>query len=101
MADSENKKESVPALLPRKSSSQEAARSSRLAVMPLAVLLPCLGDVSELHLVSEKLERRLANVHSQAANFAAEESEEKSARSIEELMLNQVLQWLAVGESED
>ena len=101
MADNENTNDRSPAVPAARKSAENPDYKSRLATMPLAVLLPTLGEVSSLYGVSERLERRHAALLAQAAQFSGEESEEKSKRAVEDSMLNQVLQWLSVGESVD
>ncbi len=67
----------------------------RLAVMPHSVLLPRLGDISQLVGFGESLRTRLETVQS-AEDEGAQEDVRK--RLGEEGMLIQVLQWLNVGE---
>ena len=69
---------------------------SRLSVMPLAVLLPTLGEARDLHRVAPNLERRLGAIQDQAQQRAADDPEGEAGRAVEESMLNQVLQWLSV-----
>lgn len=76
---------------------------SRVATMPLAVLLPRLGEISDLQRYAAQLERRLQELHEAKKGFRAdetEEAEEQPGKSAEESMLNQVFQWLSVGTEE-
>ena len=68
----------------------------RLAIMPLAVLLPPLGDLSQLSGFRQEIQARLDEV--QNAQGAGSE-EGVTTRLGEEAMLLQVLQWLNLGES--
>lgn len=67
--------------------------STRLAVMPLTVLLPALGDITSLSICTGQLESRYRQL--QAQNVSPPEEVESWARLGEESMLNQVLQWLS------
>ena len=67
----------------------------RLAVMPMSVLLPRLGDVGELVGFGPMLRARLEEI--QAAEDEGSQ-EDMRKRLGEEGMLIQVLQWLNVGE---
>ncbi len=65
--------------------------------MPLAVLLPSAGEVSDLARLGDQLERRLLDLQS-AENVAdLADSEAQYRRAAEESMLSQVVQWLTVG----
>jgi hypothetical protein len=68
---------------------------TRLAVMPLAVLLPQLGNLSTLAQLAPVMEQRLADL--QADRKGTKESEELARVGSEEAMLNQVMQWLSIG----
>lgn len=70
---------------------------SRLSVMPLAVLLPKLGEISSLPRLAELLEKRLADLQAKKHQMLNDEGEERVRRLNEESMLNQVMQWLAAG----
>jgi hypothetical protein len=72
---------------------------SRLAVMPLAVLLPRLGDLSVLAQLAPNVERRLADL--QGSRQGTKESDELARVGNEESMLNQVVQWLSIGNQEE
>ena len=74
----------------------EPARGSRLSVVPLAVLLPKLGELSNLSKLAPFLERKLADLQ---AEQKTDDNEAPRAGS-EESMLNQVLQWLSIGRQE-
>lgn len=76
-------------------------RRQRLAVMPLAVLLPSLGNLTDIHLLRPHINRRLEELQAEAAASAGEDDNEiRRKRLAEESMLNQVLQWLSVGSEE-
>jgi hypothetical protein len=66
----------------------------KLAVMPLAVLLPSAGDLSHLSGARDQLEARLEELQGEQLE-GSEEGETK--RLGEEAMLFQVLQWLNLG----
>ena len=69
---------------------------SRLATMPLAVLLPKLGTVSTLPAHASSLERRLQSMQ-ESNQSNAEHHLGSDQREAEESMLSQVLQWVELG----
>lgn len=75
--------------------------SSRLALMPLAVLLPKIGDLRQVAQGSDLFASRLAEIQSQNLSGVMEDEDAESVkrRSLEESMLNQVLQWLSIQEA--
>jgi hypothetical protein len=77
--------------------SGSAPKRSRLPVMPLAVLLPAAGEVSDLARLGEQLERRLADLQSAPSSVDISDSAAQHRRAAEESMLSQVVQWLTVG----
>ena len=69
--------------------------------MPLAVLLPRLGDLTRVHALRGRFLKHLEDLQLEASALAGEEDgEERRQRMAEESMLNQVLQWLSVGTEE-
>lgn len=64
----------------------------KLSVMPLAVLLPPLGDLKRLASSRGRLTKRFQDL---ASRDVPEEAQKE--RVAEELMLNQVLKWLSLG----
>lgn len=72
---------------------------SRIAVMPLAVLLPRLGDLSFLAQLAPVIERRLDDL--QGNRQGTKESDEMARVGSEEAMLNQVMQWLSIGSEKE
>lgn len=80
--------------------SQVEAQKSRLSVMPLAVLLPAVGDLSMLSQIEANLQKHLHELQQEKLAFSVDESEEQTGRISEESMLNQVLLWLSAGSEE-
>jgi len=74
---------------------------TKLSTAPLAVLLPPLGDLRVLPLLANHLSTRHEAVFA-GASAELDDTSDRDLRS-EELMLTQVLQWLAVSaiESEE
>ncbi len=99
MADPKESRNLVPGS--RELSGVSPLRKSRLAVMPLAVLLPPLGDLKNVQLIRPQITKHLEDLHAEAGTMSSEEDGEvRRRRQAEESMLNQVLQWLAVGTDE-
>lgn len=74
---------------------REPYRRSRLPVMPLAVLLPSIGELSNLSDLAPNFERRLQRLHEEKESAAGSGRElDLARRAGEESMLNQVIQWL-------
>ncbi len=65
----------------------------RLSVVPLAVLLPKLGELTDLPKLASGIERKYEEL------VAATESdpEQNTQLASEQAMLNQVVQWLSIG----
>lgn len=96
-------KQELEPLMPRRTrmaDSRSTARKSRLSVMPLAVLLPPVGSISELSRLAPGLQRRLVELQQGKSAMSVDESEEQTHRASEESMLNQVMLWLTSGEGE-
>ena len=87
MADNDKSKGS-------KSVFERTDSKSRLAVMPLAVLLPALGEMSQLVSLRADIDARLAEVQ---ADQDSGTEEDVTKRMAEEAMLLQVVQWLNMG----
>ena len=69
----------------------------KLASMPLSILLPRLGELSLLHSIREKLQKR----HQELLALKTTNAEELSREILsEESMINQILQWLSVPSGE-
>ncbi|MCB0324287.1 MAG: hypothetical protein KDD69_11975 [Bdellovibrionales bacterium] len=91
-------------LVPLAHTGSGVPKRTRLPVMPLAVLLPSLSDVSTLPRLQTQLEKRLQALQEAAGSgipledgaSPAGAAEPASQAANEESMLNQVLQWLAV-----
>ncbi len=68
-------------------------RKERLSVMPLTVLLPKLGELTDLPKLASGIERKYEEL------VAASESdpEQNTQLASEQAMLNQVVQWLSIG----
>ena len=66
----------------------------KLSIMPLAALLPSIGDLKNLPKMAEELAAQQVEVQ-EARGTATSENER--ALAVEESMLNQVLQWLSLG----
>ncbi len=75
---------------------RNAGNDKRLGIMPLAVLLPPLGEISLLQTFRSSLEKRYRAM--QGESNTLEESPKE--RLSEEAMLSQVTQWLSLRESE-
>ena len=71
-----------------------AASDGRTAVMPLAALLPALGELSSLQPIRPLLERRYRALQAEHTSSVDGEARERWS---EESMLNHVLQWLSLG----
>lgn len=76
-------------------SKQKVYVRDKLSVIPLAVLLPELGEVNRLHSSRARLELRLEQL--QNKTIGVEQSKDELS---EETMLNQVIQWLTLGEKD-
>lgn len=77
-----------------KSPITSGVKSERLGVMPLAVLLPRLGDIHQLASMAEKLDKRYRALQAEHSSVVSEGSQ---SRNREESMLGQILQWLSLG----
>ena len=77
---------------------QQNVRNARLPVMPLAVLLPQLGDLGALSGMAASIEARLAELEALRTTADEEWTRETAA---EDSMLNQVMRWLTVGDEEE
>ena len=71
---------------------------SKLSTAPLAILLPSLGDLRLLPLLGTHLSMRHEAVFA-GASAELDDTSDRDLRS-EEMMLTQVLQWLAVSINE-
>ena len=69
----------------------------KLAVMPLSVLLPPIGDVSHLGMYRDTILQRYQELWEQRTSGGEEASKEQLR---EESMLNQIIQWLTMGSEE-
>ena len=78
----------------------QPGRKSKLAIMPLAALLPDLGSLDRLAGFSASLSGRLEQLQASRVSSVGEESAEEARRISEETMLTQVMQWLSAGERE-
>ena len=67
-------------------------KKSRLALMPLTVLLPELGEAGRLHAYRQHVMKRLQEL---GAHDGGEDR--RREHSAEEAMLNQVTKWLSLG----
>lgn len=68
-------------------------KKSRLALMPLTVLLPDLGEPGRLHAYRQHFTRRLQELG------ALESGEDRQREhTAEEIMLNQITKWLSLGQ---
>lgn len=88
----------LPVVAPRRASTlppQLDPRKSRLAQMPLTVLLPELGEASRLHAYQQHISRRLQELGTTDAG-----EERQREHTAEEVMLNQVMKWLSLGARE-
>lgn len=81
--------------LPIPSLKSPAASDGRVAVMPLAALLPALGELSSLQTIRPLLERRYRTLQAEHTSSVDGEARERWS---EESMLNHVLQWLSLGD---
>ena len=98
MPDAKDSRNLVPAARAAVGTLGAPLRKGRLSVMPLAVLLPTLGDLKNVPLIRPQITRHLEELHAEASTLAGEEEgEERRKRQAEESMLNQVLLWLSVG----
>ncbi len=74
----------------------EATDRRKVSIMPLAVLLPRLGEVSSIANFAEAFQQRVEEIQQQ--RDGEEIGTEHDLRRLlnEEAMLTQVLQWLSV-----
>ena len=103
MADPKLQQTATLPTVPREvqTSPNTSLRNPRLPVMPFAVLLPRAGDLTRLPGQLAALERRIAELQSDAGRYSGEEeAEQRRRRGAEESMLNQILQWLSMGSDE-
>ena len=85
--------EQTPALFQTKQQSS-FIHKKKLPVIPLAVLLPQIGNVSDLQRVSTLLSQKLKNI--QEEKTAKTEGLTKD-KALEESMLTQAMTWLSLG----
>lgn len=83
------------ALSPIPSLKAASVSDGRTAVMPLAALLPALGELSSLQNIRPILERRYRALQAEHTSSVDGEARERWS---EESMLNHVLQWLSLGD---
>lgn len=91
------------ALRPEAGLKRPNTTSRKLANMPLAVLLPRIGELKDVVVFAEEFEARLAEL--QEINVSSNDSEidpeERRQRALEESMLNQAILWLSIQSSRE
>ncbi len=75
-----------------------SSNSKRLAVMPLAVLLPKLSSLSKLSEFLPAIEARLAALQEEEGKLIRAEGEGEANYEAEVSMLHQLVQWFRIGE---
>ena len=77
-------------------------RRSKLPTMPLATLLPPLGELARLHELAENVQSRTDSLQSLRGKYEGEDQDEQRKNLLaEESMLNQVILWLSLQSEED
>ena len=72
-----------------------AQLKNSLITMPFSSILPSIGSLKDVFHAQEKLRERLQSLRSNIEGIGAEELSNSNA---EELMLSQIMQWLALSE---